>query len=237
MVTIINPIGIAFKAVRAFFTADVHVRRGDHGITVVLDDPIENQRREREARARAAANEKEQLELKSIRRSLKALLDEHAANRKAMRHLAYMEHAIKKRGLAALQQVPYDLLKQALDQFERLVLNWSDEGLALLRSKMAVTLMQREPAPSTIAMDDPPSESVSPASLAHPETLQGDEAAEAEAALRAAYGEVVLPPLQLSEPAPPSMAVEMHGELDSPSAKALQRAARLADSVAPPQPA
>jgi hypothetical protein len=84
-------------------------------------------------------------ELARMRASLAGLLDEMPDNRSTLRHLAFIEHALGKKGLRALHKVPYDVLKRALDQFEGLVVNWSDEGLAALRSKMAVTLIEREP--------------------------------------------------------------------------------------------
>jgi hypothetical protein len=139
--------------------------------------------------------------------------------------------------------VPYDVLKRALDQFEGLVVNWSDEGLATLRSKMAVTLIEREAeAPGTAGVAPPAGErelaaEIDPAPLAHPVALEGEDAAAAEAALMAAYGNVMLPDLELAPvteaAAGAAPAVELQGELHSPSAKAIAKAARRGDDLHP----
>lgn len=233
MASILRPFTLVSKAVRAFFVSDLHVRRGDHGLEVVLDDPVakaEPVQARAKARAKPDPNaEKDRRELRRMQQSLTRLLDELPENRKTLRHLAFMEQALAKKGLRALHKVPFDVLKRALAQFEGLVVNWSDEGLAALRSKMAVAVIEREPDPST-RVPGPPAETSSvmdTAPLVHPVALEGEEAAAAEAALLAAYGDVVMPggPEGGAEPAK----VEMQGELNSPSAKALAKAMRRDD--------
>lgn len=85
-------------------------------------------------------------ELQRMRRELTDLLNEDLTLRNELRHLAFVEGALGTAGLDALYQVPVDVLKTALDQFEGLVTNWSPEGLACLRSKMAVAVRERENA-------------------------------------------------------------------------------------------
>lgn len=233
MVSILRPFTLVSKAVRAFFVSDLHVRRGNHGLEVVLDDPVakvEPVHARVKARTQPDPNaEKNRRELRRMQQSLTHLLDGLPENRKTLRHLAFMEQALAKKGLRALHKVPFDVLKRALAQFEGLVVNWSDEGLAALRSKMAVAVIEREPDPST-RVPGPPVESSSlmeTAPLVHPVALEGEEAAAAEAALLAAYGDMVMPaaPEGGVEPAK----VEMQGELNSPSAKALAKAMRRDD--------
>lgn len=234
MASVLRPFQLVGKAVRAFFVADLRVRRGERGLEVVLDERQQDAAAPaRERKQRAALEHKEQGELRVIQASLTGLLDEHASNRTAMRHLAFVEHALDRKGLRALDKMPYEVLQRALSQLEGLVLNWSDVGLAALRSKMAVAVMEREPAPSAVPADAPASELDAAVSLAHPQTLQGEEAQEAEAALRAAYGEVMMPGLDFAPSAEDGPAVEMHGELHSPSAKALARAARRGEETRP----
>lgn len=230
MSALLRPFTLVARAVRAFFKADLQLRRGERGIELVLDEPPPKPRAQPRDQARPADQERAQRELQAMCRSLERLLDESPRNRVAMRQLAFVEQALRKRGLKALQKVPYDALKRAHDQLEGMVVNWSDAGLATLRSKMAVTLMEREPegavAAAPVAAQDEPSPSVmETVPLAHPVALEGDDAAEAEAALRAAYGEVALAGLDLA-PEPEEPPVSMHGELSSPSAKAMARAAR-----------
>ena len=233
MASILRPFTLIAKAVRAFFKADLRVKRGERGIEVVLAEPAPKAAApKRGAKKADPAAQREQQELLQIQQSLAVLLDELPENRTALRQLAFIEHALQKKGLRALHKVPYDVLKRALEQFEGVVVNWSDEGLATLRSKMAVVLIEREPE-STGSPPASPAESPNSAldsvPLALPEPLEGDEAAEAEAALRAAYGGVVLSGLTLGQPEEP--VVELVGELNSPSAKALAKAARRGEGV------
>lgn len=233
MSALLRPFTLVARAVRAFFKADLQLRRGERGIELVLDEPAQRKHR---GQGPSAEEERAQRDLQAICHSLARLLDESPRNRAAMRHLAFIEHALHKKGLRALHKVPYDALKRAHDQLEGMVVNWSDAGLATLRSKMAVTLMEREPestgAPVAVPAGDEPTPSVmETAPLAHPVALEGDDAAEAEAALRAAYGEVALTGLELV-PDADEPAVSMHGELSSPSAKALAKAARRPSETA-----
>ncbi len=235
MASISRPFTLIAKGIRAFFKADLKVQRGERGIELVLAESAGPAARKRGAKAADPAALKEQQELQRIRRSLAALLDEMPDNRQALRQLAFIEHALDKKGLRALHKVPFDVLKRALEQFERVVVNWSDAGLASLRSKMAVALIEREPEATAdlgAAVDSQVEATPSvldAAPLAHPEPLHGDEAAEAEAALRAAYGGVVLDGLSLAPVDEP--AVELVGELHSPSAKAIHKAVRRGEDL------
>ena len=152
-----------------------------------------------------------------MRKQLAELLDELPETRQALRHLVFVEHAIGKHGLKALHKLPVDVLERALSQFEGLVTNWSPVGLASLRSKMAVAIIDRDhqnPANddevyrTAAVMDTLP---VMPAAV---EPESNDD--EALAAAYAALGNLA-----------PGVApvVEMQGELNSPSARVLERAA------------
>lgn len=236
---LLAPIG---KALRAFFKFDVKLRREDGALRLVLEDkapdaePAARKRRRLDARAQREAREFERM-----RMSLSALLDEMPENRQVLRHLVFIERALDKKGLRALYKVPYDVLKHALTQLEGVVVNWSDEGLACLRSKMAVAVIDRERDDSEaepMARSEAAPSVVDTVLLAHPVTLEGDDAAEAEAALRAAYGAVALPGLDGAAPPPadprderPSQ-FEVQGELSSPSARALAKAVKAAPKEA-----
>lgn len=196
-----NPFSFVARALRAFFVADLKLRRSSHGLRVVLDDRPPGSDAvaptEEDASGRSLS-EREKRELRQMRASLATLLDNQASARAGLRQLAYMDLALDKVGLRALHKVPYEVLRRAHDQLEGLVTNWSDAGLAALRSKMAVALIEREPPTAAAAVKgggEPTSAAVADAELARPETLVGDEAAEAEAALLAAYGSVALPGL------------------------------------------
>lgn len=240
MASILRPFTVIAQVIKAFFRADVRVRRGERGLELVLDDaqPKKSRAGQRGATGPDAAALKERQAAQRLQASLARLLDDLPDSRTTLRQLAFVEQALAKKGLRGLAKVPYDVLKRALDQFEGLVTNWSDDGLATLRSKMAVMLIEREaeaqtpPAP-TAPQARPPAEDVETGTLAHPVTLEGDDAAEAEAALLAAYGNVMLPGLDLGGAGDEAStaAVELQGELQSPSAKAIAKAARRGDEA------
>lgn len=77
-------------------------------------------------------------------KELSEVLDDMPDIRDAVRHLAFVDQSLRQHGLQALYAVPLDVLQQALEQFEGLVSNWSPRGLASLRSKMAVAVLERE---------------------------------------------------------------------------------------------
>lgn len=200
-----NPFTLVVRVLRAFFVSDLKLRRSGHGLRVVLDDGPAGATAASPTASDAASrslSEREKRELRQMRASLATLLDNQASARAGLRQLAYMDLALDKAGLRALHKVPYEVLRRAHDQLEGLVTNWSDAGLAALRSKMAVALIEREPPTAAATAKDgsePTPSTVADAELARPETLVGDEAAEAEAALLAAYGSVALPGLVAEE--------------------------------------
>jgi hypothetical protein len=205
---ILNPLR---QAAAAFFRHDVALRRADDGMRIVLED-------RRSALAAAArpptraevAARKEQQELEQMRGELAALLDDLPEARQTLRHLVFVEQALGKKGLRALHKLPLDVLQRALEQFEGLVTNWSPVGLASLRSKMAVAIIDRE------HMDpDAEADAYRTAAVldAEPELdLPDFELRSDDEALAAAYAA-----LGASSPG----AVEMHSELGSPSARAI----------------
>jgi hypothetical protein len=143
------------------------------------------------------------------------VLDEQPGARQALRHLVYFEAKFRRKGLKALHGTPLPLLSKALEQFEALVVNWSPVGLATLRSKMAVAVIQREgespeaadaAGPDTLAEDALLLEDAHAGPAAAPE-LAADPAAELAAAYAAALGTAT----------EPAGAVELQGELGSRS--------------------
>ncbi|MBL8305141.1 MAG: hypothetical protein JNM33_00485 [Rubrivivax sp.] len=125
---------------QALFRRDVELHlEGGHPRLVLADVP-EPARPAQPSQAPAQVNAEQAL----MHRQLAALLDEQPGARQVLRHLALFEVALEHHGLEVLQRAPLPLLHAALDQFEGLVSNWSPVGLATLRSKMAVALVQRD---------------------------------------------------------------------------------------------
>jgi hypothetical protein len=133
------------QAAAAFFKHDVALRKGEHGVEIVLQErPAVPAKAAKKPSRAELSSRKEREELALMREQLAALLDELPESRQTMRHLGFVEQALAKKGLKALHKLPVDVLQRALEQIEGLVTNWSPVGLASLRSKMAVAIIDRE---------------------------------------------------------------------------------------------
>jgi len=205
--------------VTAFFKHDLKLKRAEDGVRIVLQErPAESAARAPSRQEKAAQRENQELEL--MRVQLAELLNELPGTRDALRHLVFVEQALAKKGLRALHKLPLDVLERALEQLEGLVVNWAPVGLASLRSRMAVCILDREhmdpeaeaDAYRTAAVLD----STPPPAAAEPVSERSDD--EALAAAYAALGNLA--------PHSQSVAIETQGELGSLSARVLQRAAR-----------
>ncbi len=130
------------QAAVAFFKHDVALRREEGSVQLVLEERGPGGQR---VPTRAElAQKKEKAELALMLEQLAGLLDDMAETRQTMRHLVFVEQALTKKGLKALHKLPLDVLQHALAQLEGLVTNWSPVGLASLRSKMAVAIIDRD---------------------------------------------------------------------------------------------
>jgi len=138
-----TPFSALKRAFLAFFKHDLVLHRSDDGVRLALENRSQPQVPPPPSRAKVAA-EREQRDLELARSELAALLDSNVGLRSTLRHLAFVEHALEKKGWRSLYKVPPDVLQSALRQFEGLVTNWSPAGLACLRSKMAVAVIDRE---------------------------------------------------------------------------------------------
>lgn len=146
-----SPLGALRKAVQTFFQHDVVLQRGAGGVRLAFEDRRDGAAPRARTREELAA-ERDARDLALARNQLAALLDQDATLRSTLRQLAFVEHALEKKGFRGLYKVPLEVLQKALQQLETLVSNWSPEGLACLRSKMAVAVLDRE---HHDAADDP----------------------------------------------------------------------------------
>lgn len=138
------------KAHAAIFRQHVALRHDDSGMHLVLQTRGQDaERRPRQDTAEERAVRRQTKELKLVLSQLGALLDDQPEIRHAMRHLAFVERALAKAGFQTLSTMPPALLQHALNQLEGLVINWSPVGLAALRSKMAVAIIELERLPIT----------------------------------------------------------------------------------------
>ena len=203
------------QAVAAFFKHDLALRRDDAGLQIVLEPKVENgpkKKKPKKGSREDVAQQKDKQELALVLEQLGTLLSELPETRQTMRPLVFVEQALQKKGLRALHKVPLDVLQRALEQLEVLVTNWSPLGLANLRSKMAVAILDREhmdpeaeaDAYRTAAVIDAVEEDPAQPDV---QTVTDDEAL---AAAYAALGAL-----------PPAGDIEFQAELGSSSAKAM----------------
>jgi hypothetical protein len=194
----------------AFFRHDLAVRRDEGRVQLVLEERAREGKPRQPSRAEIVKR-KESEELALMRQQLAALLEELPSTRQTMRHLVFVEQALAKKGLRALHKLPLDVLQRALEQLEGLVTNWSPVGLAGLRSKMAVAIIDREHMDPEAEADAFRTAAVldnAPAVM-HDEELPDRSDDEALAAAYAALGSMGQPE------------VELQAELGSPSARAI----------------
>ena len=179
------------RAARAIFKDDIRVCRDGQGLRVVLLAVGAAPPPPRDlARLQAQARDREALE--GMRADLAHALDETFGARHKLRHLAYIENQLAADGLAMLDSVPLGILRLALEQFEGLVFNWSPQGLACLRSKMAVAVHERvAQEDASVSVEDLPP-SAPPDLQAQALTTADEDALQTDAALRAAYGSVAM---------------------------------------------
>lgn len=200
----------------AVFKSDLQLRRADSGVRIVLQERWTDPTRPRPQTRAEIEAERERTDLALMKEQLGALLAELPETRQTLRHLVFVEHALHKKGLRALHKLPLDVLEHALSQLEGLVTNWSPTGLASLRSKMAVAIIDRE------HMDPDDGDAQATSALLDAEMLvqapqesvrAAEQVAESEdAALAAAYA-------ALGHAVPADL--EFQSELGSPSARAV----------------
>lgn len=85
-------------------------------------------------------------ELEKVRAALGEVLNQHPQARVVMRYVQALERGLDKKGRYALDDMPTDVIRRALEQLDTLVTDWTPEGLGLLRSKAAVAVASRETA-------------------------------------------------------------------------------------------
>ncbi len=222
--------------VKAFFRADLALKRAEDGVHIVLQErPAVPVAKKGPPTREELAKQRERQELDLMRLQLAELLNELPETRETMRHLVFVEQALQKKGLKSLTKLPLDVLQRALDQLEGLVTNWSPTGLASLRSRMAVAIIDREhQSPQDAEADAYRTAAVLDHDPNAPPPMEVEERTDEEA-LAAAYA--VLGNLaKSSETEGTPSTYEMQGELDSPASRAVERETNRPLTRAPAAP-
>jgi hypothetical protein len=211
--------GMCRRAFALIFRHHVTLRVAPGGVRVVMEDRPSLPARERLPTRAELAARKSQQEFQLMQQQLAELLNDLPETRTTLRHLVFVEKALARKGLRALQKLPVEVLQRALEQLEGVVVNWSPVGLAALRSRIAVAIIDRDNQ-----LNGAQAEADTYRTAAVMDTLpdtafeDGVEVSSDDDALAAAYA-------ALGDLAP--AAVELQGDLGSTSARALaQHAAR-----------
>jgi hypothetical protein len=218
------------QAYALIFRRHVTLRMAQGGVRVVLQERAATPAQDRPPSREELAARKAQQEFNLMQQQLAELLNDLPETRTTLRHLDFVEKALERKGLRALQKLPVDLLQRALDQLEGLVVNWSPVGLAALRSRMAVAIIDRENRNPDPDVDGDVEANVY-RTCAVLDTLpdssfqDGLDVSTDDDALAAAYAAL--------GDAAPGTGVEMQSELGSMSAKALARELTRATADAP----
>lgn len=130
------------RATRAFFRDDIRVQLHGGKLRVQLESP-DGPYVPPEDRLRLAAEKRAANELAAMRQELTAMLDDDPGARARLPHLAYVEQQLAIQGLALLDKLSVALLRAAYKQLDDNVMNWSQVGLATLRSKLGVAVKER----------------------------------------------------------------------------------------------
>ncbi len=202
------------QAVAAFFRHDLALRRDDSGLQIVLEPKVEAgpKKKPKKGSREDVTQRKDKHELTLVLEQLGTLLSELPETRQTMRPLVFVEQALQKKGLRAVHKLPLDVLERALEQLEGLVTNWSPVGLANLRSKMAVAILDREHMDPEAEVDAYRTAAVIDV-LAEVPALPAVQTVSDDEALAAAYAAMgALPATDV---------IEFQGELGSSSAKAM----------------
>ena len=128
-----------WRLLKQLFFSDLQLERRNGQLHIVLDS-TSSRSSEQPARRKPALSEIDE----KMYRALKAVLKERPEAREVLKHLFAFGSALRQRGSKALHEVPLELLRRAHSQLEGLVYDWSSEGLATLRSKMAVAIIERD---------------------------------------------------------------------------------------------
>jgi hypothetical protein len=133
-----SQLGDSLKTVSRFLARPINVHAGN----VTLGAPV--------ARQQSQAREDQRQRERRMRHDLFRLMEQHPGSRQLMRHLDLVEKTLRRDGFAGVEALPMRVIAKALMQLEGLVWDWTSEGLAELRSRMAVIVKNR---PARIASD------------------------------------------------------------------------------------
>ena len=129
------------RTTRGSFGKPLRIERSQGKLSVMLEGDAASPRGKAEVDAAATSPETQAL---LMRLDLQAHLDRCANSRKALPHLAAVEHGLERRGMRVFDELPLPLLRRAAGQLQGLAQEPVLEGLALLQARLDVAIVGRE---------------------------------------------------------------------------------------------
>lgn len=140
---------------RGLFVAQVQLERREGKLHVVLQSAqgrAEATQRHKPVRPQSSAANPPPLlgvdaaQLERMQEALVHVLDQHAGARKVLRHLGYLEHALRRKGARCFVDLPIDVLKPALLQLRSVMGAQPNQGLTEVHACLVVTVVDRDVA-------------------------------------------------------------------------------------------
>ena len=129
------------RTTRGSFGKPLRIERSQGKLSVMLEGDATSPHGKAEVDAAATSPETQAL---LMRLDLQAHLDRCANSRKALPHLAAVEHGLERRGMRVFDELPLPLLRRAAGQLQGLAQEPVLEGLALLQARLDVAIVGRE---------------------------------------------------------------------------------------------
>lgn len=139
---------------RGIFVAQVQLKRREGKLHVVLQD---SRSTSPNATAKAPlASDKpsapapppvmgvDAAQLQRMQEALAQVLDRHAGARQVLKHLGYLEHALKRKGARCFLDLPIEVLKPALLQLASVMGPQPSQGLTEVHACLVVTVVDRD---------------------------------------------------------------------------------------------
>ncbi|RQP24824.1 hypothetical protein DZC73_08065 [Albitalea terrae] len=124
-------------------TSDFKLRRQGGRLRVVVEQPARSSRTNSQPAPVSRPAPAADIEL-TMQIELRHLLTQHNGTRRLMRHLGYIERALRKDGPEALDGIPLEVLSKGFAQLKSIVTDWSCPGLSELRSRLSILIAAKE---------------------------------------------------------------------------------------------
>lgn len=132
-----------FTALQDLLERDFKLRRVRGRLRVVVEQPARSSRLHSQPAANTRPAPADDA-ASAMQVELRQLIGRHNGTRDLMRHLCYIERALRLGGPAALDDIPLEVLSKGLAQLKSLVNDWGRAGITDLRSRLSILVAAKE---------------------------------------------------------------------------------------------